>query len=415
MKFKSLITALFLLAVWPAGATTLPSQKAKGLKKGANISLNITNKKKTPPQTFFNLGLLSNFSSLNGVGINVMSSIVHQNAKGVQLSGFLNISGLNASGLQLAGFANLAGKNLNGMALAGLMNISGQSTHGVQLAGLGNITGKNLNGLAIGGLVNIVGDNSCGMQVAGLANITSENQKGISLGGLMNAAAKNSCGLQLTALLNIIGNENRGMQLAGLGNVSVKNRGVQLAVSNYSAQNNGVQVGLGNIANKGERGVQLGLVNVSGDKQAHQFGCINIKPGTRTQLILSGGNSSKFNLAVRFKNRFTYTQLGTGIYHLGFDRDFSLSGFYRAGAYYPLTSRLDLSADLGYYHIESFENKHQGYPARLYAIQPRINLEYAFTSRFGMHVSGGYEWLRGYKGIGKVDDKAVFEVGIVLF
>ena len=90
------------------------------------------------------LGLLSNFSSLNGVGINVMSSIVHQNAKGVQLSGFLNISGLNASGLQLAGFANLAGKNLNGMALAGLMNISGQSTHGVQVAGLGNITGKNL-------------------------------------------------------------------------------------------------------------------------------------------------------------------------------------------------------------------------------------------------------------------------------
>ena len=404
-----------LLASLPVGATSLSGQKTKGLKKGANVSLNVTNKKKNPHQTYFNFGLLSNFSSLNGAGINLISSIVPQNVKGVQLSGFLNISGLNASGLQLAGVANLAGKDANGMSLAGLMNISGKSTRGIQISGLGNITGQNLNGVAVSGLVNITGDNSNGMQVAGLANITSENHNGLAIGGLMNAAAKNSNGLQLTALLNIAGNENRGVQLAGLGNVNVKNKGVQFSFLNYSAQNNGLQLGIGNIANQGDRGVQLGLVNVSADKKTHQIGCINIKPDTRTQMILSGGNSSKFNLAVRFKNRFAYTQLGTGVYHLGLDRDFSLSGFYRAGVYYPLTSRLDVSADLGYYHIESFDNKHQGYPARLYAIQPRINLEYAITPRFGLTASGGYEWLRGYKGAGKIDNKAVFEIGIVLF
>ena len=124
----------------------------------------------------------------------------------------------------------------------------------------------------------------------------------------MNAAAKNSNGLQLTALLNIAGNENRGVRLAGLSNVNVKNKGVQFGFLNFTCRNNGLQLGIGNIANQGD-GVQLGLVNVSADKKTHQIGCINIKPGTRTQIILSGGNSSKFNLAVRFKNRFAYTQL----------------------------------------------------------------------------------------------------------
>ena len=97
------------------------------------------------------------------------------------------------------------------------------------------------------------------------------------------------------------------------------------------------------------------------------------------------------------------------------DKEFSVSGFYRAGVHYPLTSRLDLSTDLGFYHIETLDNKHDGYPARLYALQPRVNLEYSITRRIGIFASGGYEWMRQYQGKGKFDDKGVFEVGLVLF
>lgn len=415
MKPKSSMITLFLLASLSAGTVSLPAKEPKGLKKGVNVSLNLTNKKKDPPQTYFNIGLLSNFNELHGVGINVLSSIVLQNVKGAQLSGLLNISGLNASGLQLAGIANLTGRNANGVSLAGLMNLNGESARGFQFSGLGNVASRNLQGVSISGLLNISGENTSGMPLAGLANITGKHHRGIAIAGLMNAAAENSSGLQLTSLLNIAGKENRGVQLAGLGNVSVTNKGLQFGFSNYSAQNNGVQIGFGNVANKGAKGVQLGIVNVSGNPHTHQTGCININPDTRTQLIISGGNSGKFNLSVRFKNRYTYTQLGAGAYQLGIDKDFSLSGFYRAGLYYPLTSRLDLSADLGYYHIESFDNKHQGFPSRLYALQPRINLEYAITRHVGISVSGGYEWQFRYKGQGKFDDKPVVEMGVVLF
>ena len=295
------------------------------------------------------------------------------------------------------------------------MNINGESAKGFQLSGLGNVTGKDLKGFSLGGLINLGGNNTGGLQIAGLGNISSKTNKGVAIGGLMNVVGENTCGLQLTSLLNVAGKENRGLQLAGLGNVSVENKGVQLGISNYSAQNNGLQVGIGNVVNESQKGLQLGIVNVSQSDKTRQIGCINVKPETRIQMIISGGNASKLNLAVRFKNRFTYTTLGAGTYHLGFDKDFSVSGFYRAGVHYPITSRFDISADMGFYHIETLDNKNNGYPARLYALQPRLNLEYSITRRLGVFASGGYEWLRRYKGEGKFDDKGVFEIGLVLF
>ena len=83
--------------------------------------------------------------------------------------------------------------------------------------------------------------------------------------------------------------------------------------------------------------------------------------------------------------------------------------------YHSLTDKLDLSADLGYYHIESLENKHHGYPARLYAIEPRISLEYSLTKKFGLFLAGGYGWTRTYKGNQAFDKKMVIEAGMVLF
>ena len=69
--------ALFLSAGFLlTGTISLNAQQRKGLKKGPNVSLNITNKKKEPHRTYFNLGLFSNFAQLNGVGINAISSIV---------------------------------------------------------------------------------------------------------------------------------------------------------------------------------------------------------------------------------------------------------------------------------------------------------------------------------------------------
>ena len=61
MKMKQLPLFLLLLTGgWLAGTSTYAqsTRKQTGLKKGANVSLNITDAKKQPPSTFFNIGLL---------------------------------------------------------------------------------------------------------------------------------------------------------------------------------------------------------------------------------------------------------------------------------------------------------------------------------------------------------------------
>lgn len=414
MKLNKRIIAWFLAGSFLTGTFPLQAQKQITLKKGPNISMNITNRHKDSKRTYLNIGFLSHFPQLNGIGINVISSTVQGTASGLQISGITNISGLSASGVILSSIANVSGENLNGLAVSGLMNISGKKANGVQISALGNIGGNSLNGLSMSALINLSGKDAKGIQIGGLANINRNDQKGIAIGGLMNANGGDSKGLHITSLLNVTAKTSRGVQLAGLGNVSVTNQGLQLACANYSEKNKGLQLGVANFNNQGKSGLQIGIVNVSTDSTAHQWGCINLKPHTRTQLLISGGNANKFNLAVRFKNRYTYTQFGAGAYYLDMNQDFSLSGFYRAGVYLPITPRLSVNGDLGYYHIETFDNKNAGIPARMYAIQPRISLEYQIMKRLGMFVAGGYNWTRTYQGE-KYENKTVFEAGIILF
>ena len=409
---------LFLLGIFLVGATCpISAKKKKGLRSGPNLSLNIKDKKKDFPHTYFNLGLLSNFGHLDGFGLNVVSSIVHRDAYGFQTSGFLNITGIRNSGLQVAGLANLTGRKAYGMRVAGLLNISGKSSYGLQIAGLSNVAGENQRGAQISGIMNLSSRETSGFLLSGLANISGDNQKGFALAGLMNVNGKDLKGVQITSLMNVTGRNNRGVQFAGLSNVSVNNKGLQFStLANYSENNSGLQLSFANVSNHSKKGVQIGFVNICGDTCARQLGVINLKPTTHVQMIVSGGNASRFNLAVRFKNRFVFTQLGGGLQYGDFTDKLSVNGSYRAGLIFPLLSnKLDISGDLGYYHIETLDNKKTGCPARLYALQPRISLEFHPIKKFGIFVSGGYGWTRTYKGNHAYQDKPVFEAGIVLF
>ncbi len=417
MKLKTLRSGFILSALLFAISLPAYSQSAqhKKLKKRANLALNITNKKEQPPRTYFNIGFASNYPSLSGVGINVISSTTHYHSKGFQLAGLVNITGIHAGGVQLSGIANVTGRNSNGVVLSGLMNVNGGSLNGIALSGIGNITGKNTHGLIIGGLINIANGQSGGMLLSGIANVSKQAQNGVMISGLMNASGNTVRGLQLTSLLNAAGEANNGVQLAALGNINTLNRGLQLGICNFSAKNKGAQIGITNLSGEGKKGLQFGFVNLSADSLARQIGCINITPRTQIQLLISSGNLNKANLAVRFKNRYTYTELGGGAYYFDLDHDVSASAFYRAGIYYPLLSRLEISADAGFYHIETLDNKHKGYPARAYALQPRLNLEFRITKKLGIFASGGYAWTRPYSKEHTLDHKGTFEAGIVLF
>ena len=203
--------------------------------------------------------------------------------------------------------------------------------------------------------------------------------------------------MQMYALANITAGDMTGVQVSGLGNVvGGTARGLQIGAANMAIRAKGLQIGLFNYYKEKLDGFQLGLVNAN--------------PQTKVQLMFFGGNATKLNVGARFKNRLFYTILGGGTHYLDFGDKFSAALFYRAGLELPLYKQLFISGDLGYQHIETFKNKDYGIPARLYALQARVNLEYHLTERFGIFLTGGYGGSRYYTQ-GKTYDKGIIVEG----
>lgn len=356
---------------------------------GINLSVwkNLSTQRNDSTQTsYLNIGLLSSMNQLNGFGLNVLGGIVNKNANGVMLSGIANIVGESMRGIQFGGICNVNGDEMVGASLSGLVNIVGNNTKGLLITGLSNITGDNSSAVMIGGIMNISGDNVNGMHLSGVANIAGDNLNGAMISGLLNIAGETLNGVQVSALANIVG-----------------------------TQMNGVQVGLANFATRA-KGIQLGLINYYRENlDGFQLGLINANPNTKVQMMLYGGNNAKMNLAVRFKNDFYYTMLGTSAYYFDFKDRYSASFFYRAGIWHTLYKNLSLSGDLGFQHIEGFKSKDLGFPARLYSLQARLNLEYQFTDKVGVFATGGYAIDRRYKKSSTYDKGAIIEAGIILF
>ena len=116
-----------------------------------------------------------------------------------------------------------------------------------------------------------------------------------------------------------------------------------------------------------------------------------MNPKTRIDYMFYGGSATKANLAVRFRNRSTYNILGIGTHYFGLDEKFSGALFYRIGQYFQLSPKFSLSGDLGFYHVESFQEHSQDKPERLYSLQARINADYQlgrYTSVFASVAMG---------------------------
>ena len=214
------------------------------------------------------------------------------------------------------------------------------------------------------------------VQLGLVANIADSYANGVQFSPITNMSAAPFRGIQLSAISNIAMGVEKGIQLGGALNVSSGYmRGIQLAAANYADSLNGSQIGLINVALAHLRGWQVGIVNVTRDTLAHKIGLVNINAKTTIDYMFSAGSSTKFNAAVRYRNRSTYNILGAGTHYMGLDRDFSGAIYYRIGQYFHLTPRLTLSGDVGFYHIETFQHKADK-PERLYSIQARINADY---------------------------------------
>ena len=386
MKRFIILSLLSLLLAGRVFAQTEPSPSDRIQGTGINLSLwkgAATQPLDSTRSTCLNLGLISAMNQLNGLSVNILASYTMNSVNGIQVAGLAHMTGRNMNGLQVAGITNITAGTLSGLSIGGLVNITEQ-LNGAQIGGLANITGSDTRGLVLGGLLNVTGTQTDGVILSGLVNIAGENLNGVAASGLLNIAGENMNGVQLSGLLNIAGE---------------KMNGVQLAAANIAIHAQGVQIGLVNYYQESLNGFQLGLINAN--------------KHTRIQLMAYGGNQTKFNLGVRFKNDRFYTILGIGSHYLDFSHKFSGSLSYRAGLSIPLYRKLSLSGDLGYQHIETFRNKDHGFPARLYGLQARLNLEYQLTQQLGLILTGGYGGSR-YYGKNQTFDKGILaEGGIV--
>lgn len=392
------------------GMITIPTSatnKTSSDKGRAGVNLSLWKHISTQPNdsigsTFFNLGFMSSMNRLNGPSVNILGNTVRHNANGVQVSGIYNVVGEGMRGVQIGGITNVNGNSLTGVSISGLVGITGNHSRGMLLSGLTNIVGDDSEGVLIGGLLNITGEYSSGLHLAGLANIAGENFNGVTTSGLLNIVGEDLRGVQFSGLSNITGGRLQGIQISGLANVAGEaSGGLQLSPLNVIGSGRVVQIGLFNYYKENFNGFQLGLVNAN--------------PDTKVQLMLYGGSSTKINVGARFKNKLFYTILGVGTHYLDFSDKFSAVLSYRAGLELPLYKQLFISGDLGYQHIELFKNKDHGYPARLYSLQARVNLEYRITNALGIFITGGYGTERYYNK-GKTYDKGLLlESGIVLF
>lgn len=243
----------------------------------------------------------------------------------------------------------------------------------------------------------------------------SDSIKGMQMSLLSNMSCTPFTGLQLSGVSNISMGVKGGVQLSALSNISSANmRGVQTGVYNYADTLNGVQIGLLNACVCHPKGVQVGLMNYSRDTVARKVGLVNINPNTSIDMAVYGGNSTKTNVALRFRNRSTYSILGVGSHFLGFDEDFSGAFFYRIGQYKQLSPRWSLSGDVGFYHVETFEKNSDTKPERLYSLQARVNADYCINSRLSAFASVGYGTTRYYDHNEVYRRRPILEAGLVM-
>ena len=246
----------------------------------------------------------------------------------------------------------------------------------------------------------------------GLNNHT-DTLRGAQLNVISNISLSPLKGLQLSACTNISRGMDMGVQLAGMLNVTEGYmRGVQIGTYNYADSVNGTQVGIINVAHSHPKGWQVGVINYTHDTIAHKVGLINVNPNTVIDLMAFVGTGTKFNAAIRFRNRSTYNVLGVGTHYTGLDDKFSGALFYRIGQYFHLSPHWSVSGDLGYYHIETFHHHTDDAPDRLFSLQARLNVDYRISKTVGGFATIGYGDTRYYNRTRRYRDRPFVETGL---
>jgi len=273
----------------------------------------------------------------------------------------------------------------NGDANIGIVG-KGDTVRGLQLNLLFSYT-RRLSGLQITPTLGVASEMK-GVQIAGLSTLAGQ-MNGFQLAVINNSSLLPMKGFQLSGISNVAAGVKRGMQLSTTNISDGEMRGLQLGGYNFAHDLSGAQIGVINAANKVGKGWQVGLVNYSRDSVRHKLGLVNIGANTKLDFMAFGGTASKINFAARFRNKHTYSMVGVGLLYTSFTDEFSGSLFYRYGAYKQLSPKWMLSADAGFYHVESFEKNTSDKSRDLYSLQAHFNVDYQLSPAIGIYASAG--------------------------
>ncbi|MDC0722114.1 caspase family protein [Nannocystis bainbridge] len=217
---------------------------------------------------------------------------------------------------------------------------------GVEIASGANWVDERVRGVQLAAGFNYVGGGVHGFQSTAGFNLVRGDMRGVQGAAGFNSVGGDGRGVQAAAGVNVLRGHMRGVQAAGGVNWARSVGGAQIAPVNVSKEVGGAQVGVIGVTTGKVRGAQVGVFNYADEADA-QIGVLNItrKGGIYADIWTS--DIAAFNLAVKFRAKYTYSFLAIGLHPGGEGRGFmSGLGF---GGHIPIKQRFYLDIDLGSY------------------------------------------------------------------
>lgn len=283
-----------------------------------------------------NISLIyTNVKSINGLSLNIGSSVIQKDLNGVQLNGgFSRVKG-DFNGINISGAINSIDGQSKGISIAGLVNLGLDNLYGFQIAGAYNFAFGNMLGTQIAGFFNVVGGDAKYFQFA-TANNVGGSFSGLQFAEIFNFTARTVKGLQF-GIANIAG-DLKGMQY-GTGNVALNSaKGVQFGIFNFAYVQHGLQVGIINFS-KEQKGMPFGLINLATENG-------------NVSWINYASNMNLINTGLKFSANNFFSILELGWYHWNSIKK-STSGVngFHYGYNFKINNRFTLAPDLGFIGI----------------------------------------------------------------
>ncbi|MCF7793629.1 MAG: hypothetical protein K9N09_04935 [Candidatus Cloacimonetes bacterium] len=358
MKFKFLIIFVLLFSILFSQENITNAKKERSIFRPVIFGLvyPLSTNHSKHDSTYLNLALIQ-----NTVG----------KVKGVNLCGFSAVSSKSVKGIQGSLLYSQINENLKGVSFS-TINVVNHNIKGVQFGTAANLLGGSFVGFQSSGIVNFLGGNFVGYQQSTVFNIVGKSFVGLQTAGAGNVVGGNFKGVQFGSSFNFVGKVMKGLQWSGV-NVCAELTGLQVGWINISQINHKWQIGVMNLAEE-QKGIPVGLINISDDGDIQWQNYVS--------------NFAGFVTAVRFISNNFVSSVEMGAPNLKSDYDSSaLLGFHYG--YRWLIHKFGLETDLGFFHIENFdEDGNNDYPDN-FALQLR------FSATFRIN-----KWLEIYGGFG---------------